>query len=262
MDTSISSQAHQVKSQFEYTDWKEKAARIGHYAKGAVYGIAGVLTLLAAFNMGGQNAGKTQVIKFLEQQPFGQVLVVLMGLGLLCYAFYRFIQVSGKSESLQSESESKRKALKAGYLVSGLVYTAFSIYAFSQVIGSSSGGSGKGIMSTLLSSEWGTIIVYVAAGLLIIKAIYQFVKVANDDYFQDVRGLNIGVDKARNLIKRAGAFGLISRGILIAITAYFFFMAAEQHDPSEIKGSSGAFDFIQQSTTGPWLVGLDRKSVV
>ncbi len=254
--SSISQSAHQAKAKFEYTDWKEKMARVGHAAKGTVYGIAGVLTLMAAFNMGGQKAGKLQVIEFLQNQPFGKVLVILMAIGLACYAFFRFIQAAGKSERLQQKSEGKRKALKAGFIISGIIYMALAVYAITQVTGSSSGGgNSKGWLAQMMSNDWGIVLIYIAAGLLLIKAIYQFVKVANKDYYEDVRGFNVGVDKARDIVRKAGAWGFISRGVLIAITAYFFFQAANQHDPSEIQGSSGAFSFLQQMSSGPWLVG-------
>ena len=180
-----------------------------------------------------------------------------MGIGLACYAFFRFIQVGGKSERLQRKSEGKRKALKAGYFISGLIYLALAVYAIMQVLGSGgSSGSGKGWLQQLLSNDWGAVLIYVAAGLLLIKAIYQFVKVASKDYYEDVRGVGeIGVDKATEIVKKAGALGFISRGILIAITAFFFYKAASQQDASEIQGSSGAFGFLQDMTAGPWLMG-------
>jgi hypothetical protein len=256
---SFSEGARSAKSHFEYTDWKEKMARIGHVAKGAVYGIAGVLTFMAAFNMGGQKAGKLQVIEFLQQQPFGKVLIILMAIGLACYAFYRFLQVTGKSERLQRESEGKRKALKAGYAVSGLIYLALAVYAVMQITGGSSGGSSsqkqQGMLVQLMQNDWGIVLIYIVAALLLIKAIAQFVKVANDDYFKDVRPMNIGIEKARSMVKKAGAAGFIARGILIAITAYFFYKAASEHDPSEIQGQQGAFSFLQDMSSGPWLMG-------
>lgn len=243
-------------SRFKYTEWKESLARIGHGAKGIVYGIAGVLTFMAAFNMGGQTAGKTQVIQFLQQQPFGQVLVILMALGLACYAFFRFVQASGKSEELQKKSKSKRKALKAAYFISGIVYLSFAIYAFSQVAGGSSGGSSRGLLSQMMDNTWGLILIYIASALLLVKAVHQFVKVANKDYYNGIRGLNVGVKRARSIVRKAGALGFLSRGVLIAIIAYFFFQAANTHDASQIQGSSGAFSFLQQTSSGPWLMGI------
>ncbi len=260
---SPSQAASAAQSTFQHTEWKEKMARIGHAAKGIVYGISGVLTFMAAFDMGGQKAGKVQVFEFLQQQSFGKILVILMAIGLACYAAFRFIQVAGKSERLESDSEKTRKAKKVGFFISGLIYLGFAIYAITQVTGSSQGsGSSQGWLSQMMNHGWGIALIYLAAVLLLVKAIYQFYKVANGKYYEGIRGMDIGVSKARDLVKKAGAWGIISRGVLIAITAYFFFQAANQHDPSQIKGSSGAFSFIQQSTSGPWLMGAIALGLV
>lgn len=58
-----------VKSKFK------QIARIGYIAKGSVYGITGILTFLASFNLGGQKAGKLEVLDFLDNQPFWQCTV-------------------------------------------------------------------------------------------------------------------------------------------------------------------------------------------
>ena len=52
----------------------KKIARTGYVAKGSVYAITGILTFLAAFNMGGQKAGKFQALEFLEKQSFGNAI--------------------------------------------------------------------------------------------------------------------------------------------------------------------------------------------
>jgi len=255
MNTSTLAQS--AANKFEYTDWKEKMARIGHVAKGAVYGIAGTLTLMAAFNLGGggQKAGKLQVIQFLENQAFGNILLILMAVGLACYAFFRFVQAAGKSESLQEKSDTKRKLMKAGFFVSGLLYLGLAVYAVIQVVSGSSGSGGKGWMQQILSNEWGAILFYIAAGAMLIKAIFQFRKVSNNEYYKGIRTMDIGKRKATKIVRRAGAWGYISRGILITITAYFIYQAAASQDASEIQGSSGAFSYLQDMTAGPWLVG-------
>ncbi len=56
----------------------------GYAAKGIVYAITGILTYMAAFNMGGQQTGSKRVMYFLEKQFFGNVLLTLIALGLLC----------------------------------------------------------------------------------------------------------------------------------------------------------------------------------
>ncbi|MDO1498990.1 DUF1206 domain-containing protein [Winogradskyella maritima] len=83
----------------------KKVAYTGFIAKGAVYGITGILAFLAAFNLGGSKAGKFQVIEFLEKQPFGKVLLALLGIGLICYALWRFIQSIQDPENIGTDNK-------------------------------------------------------------------------------------------------------------------------------------------------------------
>ena len=62
---------------------KEKLARAGMVAKGAVYAIIGTLTAMAAFNLGGTKSGKDNALQFLAGQPFGQVLLGALAIGYL-----------------------------------------------------------------------------------------------------------------------------------------------------------------------------------
>lgn len=263
---SASQATAKAQSSFEYTDWKEKFARFGHVAKGVVYGIAGVLTFMAAFNMGGGKAtGKSGVIEFLQNQPFGQVLLILMAVGLACYAFYRFMLVAGKSERLEQKSEGKRNALKVAYVISGLVYLALAVYAVMQVAGGGGGGGGsskQSMLSQIMSQSWGPIFFYVVAAGMAIKAIAQFSKVIKNDFYKYVRQNDVDPEKARKAVKISGTAGYISRGILVGIIAFFFYQAASTHDASQVEGSGGAFSFLDSMSSGPWLMGAVAAGLV
>lgn len=246
-------------------NWKEKAGRVGHVAKGVVYGIAGILTLLAAFNMGGQKAGKVQVIEFLQKQPFGNVLLILIAIGLACYAFWRFVQAIQDPQNKGTDKTGKVKL--AGYFVSGVLYLGLAAYAVMQLSfggggGSSSGQSQQGIVASLLQSGFGTAVVVFIAIALFIKAGYQFYRVYKGDFAMDIRSYKIPHSKAEKIVKNAGYAGFIARGVLIGIVGYFFLRAALQHDPSEVQGSTGAFSFIQQSSYGPWLMALVAAGLI
>ncbi|HWR85746.1 MAG TPA: DUF1206 domain-containing protein [Rhodoglobus sp.] len=71
--------------------WTVRAGRIGYPAKGAVLAIVGVLFVVAAFTHDPQNAaGLDGALKALRDQPFGQVLLVVVALGLAVYGVFLF----------------------------------------------------------------------------------------------------------------------------------------------------------------------------
>lgn len=66
---------------------------LGFLAKGLVYSILSILTAMAAFNMGGNTSGKGEALGFLQEQPFGKVLLIVVALGLLGYVVLRLVEV-------------------------------------------------------------------------------------------------------------------------------------------------------------------------
>jgi len=241
----------------------KKMARAGYIAKGSVYGITGVLTFLAAFNLGGQKAGQLEVLKFLDEQPFGNVLLIILGLGLLCYAAWRFVQSIEDPEGIGEDKKGTVKRI--AFFISGLIYLGLAAMAIWRVIGSggsqgSGGSSGKS--SSFLATETGLYLLG-AVGLIIIGVgIYQFIRIYKKDFMKKFDFKSISEEKRRKTIKNSAYTGLASRGVLFLITGYFALHAAITSNPSEIKTTREAFSFLQDSSYGAWLLGLVAAGLV
>ena len=241
-------------------------ARTGFIAKGTVYGITGILTFMAAFNMGGQKAGKLQVLEFLDKQSFGNALLVLMGLGLACYAVWRFIQSISDPENIGDDT--KAKAKRAGFFISGLLYLGLGVLAILRVFraggsGASGGSSGSSAQnSSFLASETGLVLIGIAGAGIAIAGIFQFVKAYKNDYKKKFDLSSLSEQKRRESIEKTAKFGLSARGVILLIIGYFALQAAISSDPSEIKTTTEAFSFIQDSSYGAWLMGLVAAGLV
>lgn len=240
----------------------KKAAYIGYAAKGAVYAITGILAFLTAFNMGGEKAGKLQVIEFLEKQPFGKVLLAVLGLGLVCYALWRFIQSIQDPEDIGTDGKALVKRIS--FFISGLIYLALGIFAIVDIFYEPSSGSSGG-QSSFLSGDTAKYIFIVIGFALAGKGIYQFIKVYKGDFLKKFKIQSLSEGSKRNFIKNMGYAGLISRGVLTSIVAYFFLKAGFNlggGGSDEMKGTSEAFSFIQQNAYGSWLLGLVAAGLV
>ena len=241
----------------------KKMARAGFVAKGTVYAIIGILTFKAAFNMGGgQKSGKMQVLQFLDQQPFGNFLLVLMGLGLLCYAAWRFVEAIKDPEHIGDDT--KGKAKRAAFFISGIIYLGFAVLALLRVFNSGGGSpsSGSQTKSSFLASETGLILIGIAGAGIIIAGIYEFIKAYKNDYFKKFNLYSISDEKKRESIKKTAEFGLAARGVIFLIIGYFALKAALHNNPSEIKTTREVFSFIQDSSYGPWLMGIVAAGLV
>ena len=54
---------------------------------------------------------------------------------------------------------------------------------------------------------------------------------------------------------RAGKFGYVARGIVWIIIGYLFMQAALHSNPQEAGGTGSAFQFLEEASYGPFLLG-------
>jgi len=231
----------------------KKMARAGYVSKGVVYALTGFLAFGAASGLGGGSEGKLGVLKFLQDQSFGNILLGILGLGLLCYSFWRFYQSTVDPENIGDDEKGTGK--RVGFFISGLIYLGLAIYSFYLIFNNGSSGGSSGAKSGLVPTEYLSYIFYAVAAGMAIKSIFQFVKAYKGDFLKKFRISEISDTKKVKTIKWFGYAGLISRGVVVGIIAYFFFRAADTASTQNIKGTSEAFDFLRNSS-GPWLVGL------
>jgi hypothetical protein len=79
----------------EFTRNYDWALRAGVLAQGVVVGTVGFFLALAALNGDPNEAGGLgQVFDYLKSQPFGNVLVIVLCLGLLGFAFFCFVNAA------------------------------------------------------------------------------------------------------------------------------------------------------------------------
>ena len=242
----------------------KKTAYAGYAAKGAVYAITGILALMTALDMGGEKAGKLKVIEFLENQSFGKIILALLGIGLVCYAVWRFIQSIQDPEGIGDDGKAIIKRIS--FFISGLVYLGLGIFAIVDIFREpSKSGSSSGGGSSILTGETGKYI-FIAVGLALAgKAIYQFIKAYKGDFLQKFQYDSLTDDKRRKLIKNTGYAGLSARGVLVGIVAFFFLKAGFNYGgggSEQMKGTSEAFSFIHQQSYGSYLLGIVAAGLV
>ena len=234
----------------------EKLARFGMGAKGIVFVILGILTAMAAFNAGGQKAGQSDALKFIYNQPFGQVLLALLTVGLLGYVVWRFVQAFRDPEN--EGNDKKGVAKRIGYGASGVLYGFLAYEAIKMLIqsGSSGGGGGnKQVVGMLLEQPFGQILVGIVAIALFVKGALEIRKAITEKFMKEINAGQLK-HKVRETVKNVGKVGLIARGVVVGIIGYLFLRAAIESNANEAGGTEGAFSFIQSSSYGSILLGI------
>lgn len=241
----------------------KKMARAGYVAKGSVYGITGVLTFLAAFNLGGEKTDQLKVLQFLDEQPFGNVLLILLGVGLIFYAAWRYTQSVKDPEGIGEDKKGKVK--RVAFFISGTLYLGLGALAIWRVISGSgeSGSSGNGAEnSSILASDTGLIILGLVGVAIVGTGIYQFIRIYKADFIEKFDFKSISEEKLRKTIKNSAYVGMASRGVLFLIMGYFALHAAITSNPSDIKTTRDAFSVLEDSSYGAWLLGIVAAGLV
>ncbi len=233
--------------------WITNVARVGLIAKGFVYIILGLLAFLAAFEIGGQtnsDSGKTGVLHFVKEFPGGMVLLVLLTAGLICYSVWRLIQAF----SAPSKEEMKWPR-RVRYFFSGIIYLSVAGTAIQVIQNREEKGNGNQYwVSEVLNHSFGQWLVALGALMLAGVGIYQIYYGLSEKYRKHVQQLNLH-SSGSSLLLRSGKIGYIARGFVWLIIAYLFFRAALHNNSSEAGDTGKAFDFIESSALGSYLLG-------
>ncbi|MEB3359531.1 MAG: DUF1206 domain-containing protein [Synechococcales bacterium] len=238
--------------------WIERLARFGYAAKGIVYILVGVLAFQAAFNWGGQVTGSQGAFRTIASQPFGNVLLFLVAVGLVGYVVWRLVQTIYDPE--HTGNDAKNIGRRIGYLISGIIYGGLAFAAFRIVFsnGSSSGGGGsssQGLVAKVLAQPFGQWLVGTAGALVIGYGFYCFYKAVTTKFRRKLKLYEMS-QKEEKWAVRIGRFGLVARGVVSIIIGYFLIQAATASDPSQARTTEGALQTIQQQPFGAWLMGL------
>src|SRR5690242_763631 len=116
----------------------EWLARGGFLARGAVYGIIGILAIKLALGSGGKTTNQKGALETIAHQPFGKVLLVLAACGLGGYSLWRLTRAALGHGPEDADSTFERVAA----LGSGIAYAILCAIAVEILLGSG-GGSGN-----------------------------------------------------------------------------------------------------------------------
>jgi hypothetical protein len=86
--------------------WVVWLARLGYAAKGIVYIIVGMLAFAAARGSGGRTTGTRGALVEIITQPFGEILLAIVALGLVGYVLWRFVQAIVDPEHKGTDTKS------------------------------------------------------------------------------------------------------------------------------------------------------------
>jgi hypothetical protein len=256
---------HEVKDGVERAaraPWMQYLAAFGFVAKGVVYGVIGVYALLLALGKGGGFLDAKDAPKAVQHQPFGDVLLVALAVGLACHALWRFVDAfARRPEEGTVKKLGKRAAAIGGGLVSGFL----AVTAFQHLIGRSR-SHGSWIQRALRHDGGDWLVLAIGVGFLVAGG-YQIYRAVSDRYRKHIctDALPSG---ARTWVLRVCRFGVAARGGVLLVVGWLLVKAGlllrDGHhvDTRRASGTGAALRTIMHQPSGTWLLGVAAAGLI
>ena len=230
-------------------------ARMGYVAKGIVYLMIGVMAGLFAMGRRSHPGDFSTVLLQLFHEPFGEVLLALLALGLFGYGVWCLIQAI-------MDTENKGTTIfgivtRVFYAGVGFVYLAIGWSAIQLLSRTSTLRQGD-----KPEQEW-------TARVFSISSVTRWFAVLTGFGFLgfcicEVRRLYVeGVEILRpegrkevidNVAMHIGQIGIVARAALFAIIGCSLVWSGITFDPHKVRGISGALVEVQREPNGQWLL--------
>ncbi|WP_051630325.1 DUF1206 domain-containing protein [Afifella pfennigii] len=229
-------------------------ARAGYAARGMVYLLVGGLAFLAAIGAG-STEGTHGALRTLLGQPFGSLLVSLLGLGLVAFALWRFAQSLADLD--RHGTDPRALVIRLALFFSGVIHLALAVFVVSLIVaiggsggsGGSGGGSGdptSGWLQWLFGHKGGR---WAALALSLVPIGVGLAHIA--------KGWRAGYEKyivfepgSAPFLKPVCSFGLIARGLIFVVIGVLAFYAGGIYDATSAPGLEDALVAIQNLPFG------------
>ena len=233
-----------------HSPWMKRAQAVGFVAKGVVYGVIGIYALAIALGYGGAFLGTEDTPEAVKRQPFGDVLLVLLGLGLACHALWRLVSTFERCPGKRGlKLAGKRVASLGGAFIAGFL----SVTAFQHLAGRSS-DHGSWVQRMLRRDGGDWVILAVGVGFLGVGA-YQFYRAFTHKFRKDLETHEMS-DTARTWLLRISRFGVAARGVVLVVIGWLFVQAGLHASSHQATGTGAALRAIMRQTWGTWLLGI------
>jgi hypothetical protein len=232
--------------------WADRIARVGFFARGVVYAIIGGFALRYALGDGGALLDSHEATRQVERQPFGGAFVLVLGIGLACYALWRLSQAAFAPGVRHGQRVTAFHRI--GWAGTGIAWGALAVAAFQTFAYGHSGAASKSWVHGLLASDPGRWAVVVVGFCIIGVGVKQLYDALSERFVRELDLSRLSYD-ARRWVLRFGRFGITAHGVVLGIIGGFLVRAGLHATAKDVKGTKGALVQMLMQPYGRWLLG-------
>lgn len=237
------------------SDWLDVAARVGLAAYGVVHLVIAWLAVQLAFGDREGSASSSGAVNELAQQPFGQVLVWAVAVGMLLLVVWQGIEAISGHRDEDGATRTGKRLLSVG---KAIVYGAIGLSAFRVATGSGSSGQKSekqtdSLTARLMDLPAGQLVV-AAVGLVIVGIGVAFaVRAWTEKFAKHLSAEGKSGDTGTAYVW-LGKLGYAAKGVALGVVGGMFLYAAATHDPDESGGLDQALHEVLGKPFGPVLL--------
>lgn len=237
------------------SDWLDVAARVGLAAYGVVHLVIAWLAVQLAFGDREGSASSSGAVNELAQQPFGQVLVWAVAVGMLLLVVWQGIEAISGHRDEDGATRTGKRLLSVG---KAIVYGAIGLSAFRVATGSGSSGQKSekqtdSLTARLMDLPAGQLVV-AAVGLVIVGIGVAFaVRAWTEKFAKHLSAEGKSGDTGTAYVW-LGKLGYAAKGVALGVVGGMFLYAAATHDPDESGGLDQALHEVLEKPFGPVLL--------
>ena len=228
--------------------------RLGFIAKGLLYGVVAIIALDVALGDRKKAQPEEGAIAAISEQPFGEVLLVLLAIGLAGYVLWRLkIAIWGPP----GESGPHATAERIGSVALAVTYAGLFIYTvrFLTTDHAHSETEPDSVTKSLLDEPYGVALVIAIGAVLIGVGAYEAYRSASHKFMEQLELERMNEHEER-VATVAGTAGHAALAVVSSMIGAFLIKAAVEHDPKEAIGLDGALQELASQSLGPVILGI------
>jgi hypothetical protein len=230
-----------------HRSWLEWMARVGYAARGLVFAIVGIFAGLAAIGARSRAGDSKDALHSLLSEPFGQVLLAMMAVGLACFATWRLAQAVLDADHQGTNSKALIK--RAIYVGAAVFYLGFAWVAVTMVFGWDRSGN-----SDQIAREWTAWVLAKPFGQWMIGAVgivfvTTAIGVAITGFRADFKRRLEMKKEDRKIVTALGSLGFFARAFVFATIDSFSCLPLSILDRAKQKGLPARYVSSSSSPT-------------
>ena len=225
-------------------------ARAGLTARGILYILIGWVAILVALGNHSQQADQQGALQLLAAQPFGKVLLWLIGLGFAGYALWR---LSEAAYGVTGEGNGAGPRLKS--LGRAIIYAFFAYLTFKVIAGSAGNTSSKqqDFTASVMHHSGGRWLVGIVGLAIVIGGLLLMIEGIRARFMKYLRTAQMSA-RTRQLVRRLGMIGTTARGLVFAIAGVLVIDAAVTFNAAKAGGLDKALLTLRGQPFGEFLL--------